>query len=67
MTNKQKKITVLLGQEEFDVFDTFCRQNGFKKSTLLVRLMRDFLERETAAKAGPTRPFDRTNTSDRQA
>jgi hypothetical protein len=42
----QRKITVLLGREEFERFDEFCRSRGFKKSTLLVRLLREFLERE---------------------
>lgn len=62
MSNKQKKITVLLDQEEFDEFDQFCREHGFKKSTLLVRLLKEFLEREAMAKDGPMPLFDRHNT-----
>lgn len=46
VSNKQKKITVLLDQAEFDRFDRFCSERGFKKSTLLVRLIREFLARE---------------------
>ena len=62
MSNKQKKITVLLDQEEFDEFDQFCRQHGFKKSTLLVRLLKEFLDREAMAKDGPMPLFDRPQT-----
>lgn len=46
VSNKQKKITVLLDQAEFDRFDRFCNDRGFKKSTLLVRLIREFLASE---------------------
>jgi hypothetical protein len=52
-----RKITVLLQREEFDRFDEFCRERGFKKSTLLVRLLKEFLDRE-ANDAMPL--FDRT-------
>lgn len=58
MSNKQKKITVLLDQHEFEEFDRFCHDYGFKKSTLLVRLLREFLEREAMAKDGPMPLFD---------
>ena len=53
MTEKSKKITVLLGPSEFQQFDRFCRVQGFKKSTLLVRLIREFLDRELAEEDGP--------------
>ena len=46
MSQKQKKITVLLDESEFVQFDRFCIEHGFKKSTLLVRLLREFLDRE---------------------
>ncbi|QDT62380.1 hypothetical protein SV7mr_49280 [Stieleria bergensis] len=46
MSGTQRKITVLLTDDEFDRFDGFCRENGFKKSTLLVRLMKEFLEKQ---------------------
>lgn len=62
MPNKQKKITVLLEQKEFDEFDQFCQEHGFKKSTLLVRLLREFLEREAMAKDGPMPLFDGNKT-----
>lgn len=58
MSTKQKKITVLLDPAEFEQFDRFCRERGFKKSTLLVRLIRDFLDRETRESEGPMPLFD---------
>ena len=50
MPNKHKKITVLLSEAEFEDFDRFCREHGFKKSTLLVRLLREFLSKELTAR-----------------
>jgi hypothetical protein len=40
------KITVLLSDEEFERFDGYCRDRGFKKSTLIARLVRQFLDLE---------------------
>ena len=40
------KITVLLSDAEFDRFDRYCRDRGFKKSTLIARLIRQFLDLE---------------------
>ena len=40
------KITVLLSQEEFDRFDHYCRERGYKKSTLISRLIRQYLDLE---------------------
>ncbi len=58
MTEKSKKITVLLEPSEFQQFDCFCRVRGFKKSTLIVRLIREFLERDLAEEDGPRPLFD---------
>jgi hypothetical protein len=41
-----EKISVLLSPEEFDRFDAFCRDRGFKKSTLIARLIRQYLDLE---------------------
>jgi hypothetical protein len=41
---KNTKITVILQAEEFDRFDTYCQEQGFKKSTLIARLIRDHLD-----------------------
>ena len=40
------KITVLLSDEEFDRFDNYCRERGYKKSTLIARLVRQYLDLE---------------------
>ena len=40
------KITVLLSDEEFARFDAYCRERGYKKSTLLARLIRQYLDME---------------------
>ncbi len=47
MSPSSKKITVLLDESCFRRFDQFCHEKGFKKSTLLARLIREFMERET--------------------
>jgi hypothetical protein len=43
---KPSKITVLLNDDEFDRFDLLCRERGYKKSTLIARLIRQYLELE---------------------
>lgn len=40
---KNNKITVLLDDDEFERFDSYCDAQGFKKSTLIVKLIRDHL------------------------
>ncbi len=44
MSSKRVKISVLLDSEEFQRFDAYCEQQGFKKSTLIARLIRDHLD-----------------------
>ena len=44
MSRKRAKISVLLDSEEFDRFDAYCQERGFKKSTLIARLIRDHLD-----------------------
>jgi len=43
---KPPKITVLLSDEEFERFDAYCRERGYKKSTLIARLIRQYLDLE---------------------
>lgn len=43
---KHVKVTVLLQPNEFNRFDTYCKEMGYKKSPLLARLIRDFLNNE---------------------
>ena len=40
------KITVLLPNDEFDRFDRYCRERAYKKSTLIARLVRQYLDLE---------------------
>ena len=44
MSRKRVKISVLLDSKEFDRFDVYCQERGFKKSTLIARLIRDHLK-----------------------
>ena len=44
MNPRRVKISVLLDSEEFERFDAYCRERGFKKSTLTARLIRDHLD-----------------------
>lgn len=43
---EKNKISVVLSPEEFQRFESYCTEKGFKKSTLIVRLIRDHLDRE---------------------
>lgn len=40
------KVTVLLQTAEFRRFDAYCKSRGFKKSTLIARLVREHLDAE---------------------
>lgn len=46
------KITVLLSETEFHRFDTYCEERGFKKSTLIARLVREHLDNECFPEQG---------------
>lgn len=46
MDSKLRKVTVLLDEQEFERFETYCSERGFKKSTLTARLIREYLDRE---------------------
>jgi metal-responsive CopG/Arc/MetJ family transcriptional regulator len=41
---QSSKITVLLSDEEYGRFDAYCEAQGFKKSTLIARLIREYLD-----------------------
>ena len=56
---KPAKITVLLDDEEFARFDGYCRDRGFKKSTLIARLIRQFLDMEGYGLQGQRSPASR--------
>lgn len=38
------RVTVILGDEDGHVFDAYCNQNGYKKSTLINHLIREHIE-----------------------
>lgn len=40
------KVTVLLDEQEFLRLGSYCEQRGFKKSTLIARLIREHLNSE---------------------
>jgi metal-responsive CopG/Arc/MetJ family transcriptional regulator len=40
------RIQVLLPPDEAERFEDYCRERGFKKSTLIARLIREHLEQE---------------------
>ena len=40
------KISVILNKEESDRFKEYCDQKGYKKSTLIARLIREHLDVE---------------------
>lgn len=40
------RVNVILPEAEAKRFDVYCKTKGFKKSTLIVRLIREHLERE---------------------
>jgi len=42
----KKQVTVLLDPMVEERFSAYCDQRGFKKSTLIVRLIREHLDRE---------------------
>jgi hypothetical protein len=44
VVRKQSKITVLLDSREFERFEAYCSKSGFKKSTLIARLIREHLD-----------------------
>jgi hypothetical protein len=60
---KPSKITVLLDEEEFVRFDSYCRDRGFKKSTLIARLIRQFLDLEGYGIQGQRSPGTRFGRS----
>jgi hypothetical protein len=43
----KNKISVVLSAMEFARFDAYCAEKGFKKSTLIARLIREHLDRES--------------------
>jgi hypothetical protein len=38
------RVTVILSDEEGEIFEAYCERQGFKKSTLISRLIREHIE-----------------------
>lgn len=51
-TQKRTKVSVLLTDGEFGRLDRYCAEQGFKKSTLIARLIRDHLDAEESGQHG---------------
>ena len=39
------RITVLMNDDEPEIFDAYCHERGYKKSTLINRLIREHLDK----------------------
>jgi hypothetical protein len=44
---KVTRVQVLMDPDEAVRFQDYCKERGFKKSTLIVRLVREHLDRES--------------------
>lgn len=49
-----RRISVLLEEDEYLLFEAYCKEFGHKKSTLVSKLIRDLLDRE---RVGSQRPL----------
>ena len=54
----QTKISVLLSDAEYARLDAYCHDRGYKKSTLVARLIRQYLDMEGYG-SQPSTPFGR--------
>jgi hypothetical protein len=46
---RRKAINVILSPDDYRRFSTYCAQRGYKKSPLVARLIRDYLDSEKFA------------------
>ena len=44
--SETSKISVLLERPEAERFESYCKEKGFKKSSLIARLVREYLDKE---------------------
>ena len=49
----QVRVQVLMSREEAEHFEAYCHERGFKKSTLIARLIREHLAQEHFAQQKP--------------
>ncbi len=47
MASKRTRVSVILKEQEFQRLEEYCWSMGFKKSTLIARLIRDHLDSES--------------------
>lgn len=52
LLKKKKKVSVLLDRVEYEKLKDFCRDHGHKQSTLISKLLRDFLASEERKERG---------------
>lgn len=66
MSDEKKicKVTVLLEPTEFEHLDSYCGTYGYKKSTLISRLVRDHLSREGYWPPATSEPEARPSTGE---
>ena len=50
------RVNVLFSIDEAERFNTYCSRHGFKKSTLIARLVREYLDREDGEQLKKRRP-----------
>jgi metal-responsive CopG/Arc/MetJ family transcriptional regulator len=50
---EMRKISVLLNEDEYALFEKYCDEQGHKKSTLVAKLIRDLLQRERVVSQRP--------------
>ena len=50
------RVNVLFSEDEAEQFSTYCSRHGFKKSTLIARLVREYLDREDSEQPKKRRP-----------
>lgn len=55
MDSKRTRLTVLLTSEQGQRLEDYCETEGYKKSTLVARLIRDFLREKAAEPKGDAR------------
>ena len=59
MATNATRIQVLMSDQEAGRFDAYCAAKGFKKSTLIARLIREYLDRENFKAGEPQLPAKR--------
>ena len=64
---RERKVTVLLKEDEYSAFERYCTEKGCKKSTLLARLMHQHLKQENfpITIASPTTALQASNTPEK--